>query len=194
MKKYGIIGAERTGKTTLAYSLAAYISQTYSISTHVLSESLLRNPELELFNETNQYIFLFDQMIQELKLESTLNKREIGRDIVITDRTPLDFFPYLCEISPYTHQALYSKTKDMVMCWLGTFKILLYVDSPLYINGSFDTNPVRRALWNTRCKRFKELINEISNVDIIHVNTIFKTHDYPIEYISKVIHSNYIGE
>jgi len=195
MKKYGIIGAERTGKTTLAYELAAFMNKKYDASVHVLSETLLRNPQLKLFNETNQYIFLFDQIIRELELERSLGKREIGREIIITDRTPLDIFPYLCEIVPLKNPILFYTAKEMVLKgWLQTFNILLYLEEPLYEERPFERGSDRDHLWYQRRIIFKELIKEISNVDIINVNAIFNNYEYPIAHLSNLIYDNYIGE
>ena len=202
MKKYGITGPERVGKTTLAYDIASHITKHYGIDAHVLPENLLRMPELNLNTIESQYIFIFDQIIQELKITSTLESREIDRGIIIVDRTVMDVIPYLVEL--YTLDPLarvewsysfYNRVVEMLKEWMKSFSILFCVEDTIYKGEptEFIGRPDRIGQWKARKRSMKNIIENLHVPHKVYVNTCLlgKSYDELVAYLSNEINKSY---
>lgn len=154
--KIGFIGAQGTGKTTMAYKVA-YELKLLGHDVYVLSE-VARSCPLPINQDTKKESQLWIMGKQITREQSARGK------ILVSDRTLLDSYSY----SIWTDEEFFKHAMEFVGEYMNTYDFVFYLepnDKYLLDDGTRDTDKNWR---NEIDSIMTSLIDEL-NVKVIHV-------------------------
>lgn len=123
--RFGIVGTSCAGKTTKAYDVLAKLKKDGYTADGILQQDrrLAFDKERLDDDEDAQYWVLFNQMLKELEVT-------IGRPnkIVVSDRTPLDFYAYYEQLygpdtATYSYLCKWMRDKYDVLFYLEPLEL-----------------------------------------------------------------------
>lgn len=122
--KIGFTGTHGTGKTTLAYGVAAELQKS-GYNTAIINEAA-RETRYAINNETSHFAQT-DILVRQIRMELDAELRPV--DFIITDRTVLDPVAYTL-YAEQRNAIEFGWGGDMLplaMRWLGTYNMIFYV-------------------------------------------------------------------
>jgi len=133
MKKYAIIGTSCSGKTTTVYNVVGelrkqglHIEGIISSDRHYTFDA----KKLDFMPEAQSYVIL-----QQAFLESNLSTRD-DIQILLSDRSPLDFFAYFEYCLKDDNEPYYQSMKQMVWSWAKTYDAIFYLEPLPYVSDN----------------------------------------------------------
>jgi nicotinamide riboside kinase len=144
MIKVGLIGTSCSGKTTMAYGLVTELRKLGYHAEGVLGSDrkyTFNSSELDINNYAQAYVIL-----QQAFLETQCHTRD-DVNVVITDRTPFDFFSYYeyCFYgSDIKNETVYNAMKNFAYEWIKTYDLIFYLSPLPYVSDNKRPNDAFR--------------------------------------------------
>lgn len=133
MKKYAIIGTSCSGKTTTVYNVVGELrKEGYHIEGIISSDRhyTFDAKKLDYMPEAQSYVIL-----QQAFLEANLSTRD-DIQILLSDRSPLDFFAYFDYCLKNEEEPYYKSMKNMVWNWVKTYDAIFYLEPLPYVSDN----------------------------------------------------------
>lgn len=133
MKKFAIIGTSCSGKTTLVYNVVGNLrKQGLHIEGITSSDRIypFEQKKLDYLDSAQAYVIL-QQAFLELRSEV---RDDI--DILVADRSVLDFFAYYDYCFPDTVHPYYQALTALIPHWMKSYTEVYYVDPLPWVNDN----------------------------------------------------------
>tara|TARA_Y100000034_G_scaffold131395_1_gene192029 strand:- start:2232 stop:2783 length:552 start_codon:yes stop_codon:yes gene_type:complete len=154
--KIGIIGTTCSGKTTLVFGLIHRLrKEGYNCEGVIGTDKVypFNKKKLDTDDEAQVYV-----MLQQAFLE-TRKMLQDNIDILITDRSLLDFFSYY-KYCMKSRKPYYRAMKGLVEQWIKTYDIIFYLRPLKYVNDG--TRP---------SEKFRREVDEVIKKDLKMYNS-----------------------
>lgn len=161
MKKFAIIGTSCSGKTTLVYNVVGNLRKKGLHIEGITSSDRIypfEQGKLDYLDSAQSYVII-QQAFLELRSEV---RSDI--DIILSDRSLLDFFAYYEYCFPETIHPYFLSLKSLIEHWMESYEEIYYVDPLPWVDDKKRPNDEFRMNVD---KILKSYISNYSN--IIHV-------------------------
>lgn len=177
VKKYAIIGTSCAGKTTTVYNVVGRMRKKgYHIEGLASTDRIypFEKPKLDYMNEAQAYVVL-----QQAHLETRMEVRD-DLEIMVTDRSTVDFFAYQEYFTKNETDPYYNAMKHFAFDWAKTYDSIFYVEPLPWVNDNKrPADDIRLAVDAV----IKSYLPRIPN--LIHVPNEVDREDFIIQHISE---------